>query len=172
MPASRSASSSQLFTERMTLSLAGMPAGKSAWSRVSRLTLRSQGALERLERLVLPTVVPLVRLARVRRRWFGARLRVALVEPADFAERAWLDARRSRRATIERRPIGYSSPTRNACSITSRCGAHPTRRLQAGPPLPSRARVTIGEHWPRRGDYSRDFFFAGAEISGRAGPPV
>src|SRR5436190_20928816 len=92
MRARRSASSSQLFTERMTLSLAGMPAGKSAWSRVSRLTLRSLGALERLERLVLPTVVPLVRVARVRRRWFGARLRVALVEARDFAERACLDA--------------------------------------------------------------------------------
>src|SRR5437763_15408232 len=91
MPASRSASSSQLFTERMTLSLAGMPAGKSAWRRVSRLTLRSLGALERLERLVLPTVVP-VRVARVRRRCFGARLRVALVEAPDYAERACLDA--------------------------------------------------------------------------------
>src|SRR6266550_7005180 len=72
MPASRSASSSQLFTERMTLSLAGIPAGKSAWSRVSRLTLRSGGALERLERLVLATVVLLVRVARLRRGWFFA----------------------------------------------------------------------------------------------------
>jgi len=87
MRARRSASSSQLLSERITLSLAGMPPGKSVWSRASRLTALSVREFDRLERLPLLGAVRLVRAARVLRRSLFAPVRDAVAEGLIVRER-------------------------------------------------------------------------------------
>jgi hypothetical protein len=79
MRARRSASSSQLFSERITLSFAGMPSGKSVWSRASRSTAPSVRDLDRPERL-LPVAVRVVGVVRVLRPCVPAPVRDALAE--------------------------------------------------------------------------------------------